>query len=73
MTDAELKTLFSKYGDIKSIKVKKPPTMSQFPTAPSTSFGIAYIDFSSEDAAMKAISELNGYQVGMHALQVDYY
>jgi len=73
--ELELKELFSKYGTIRSIKVKKPQIWSPNVqmSGSSTSYGIAYVDFFKEEDAQKAMKELNGYQIGANRLSIDYY
>ena len=63
--EIKIREIFSKCGTIKSVKIKRPfipPNQRAFASHPTYS-GIAYVDFSDESEAKKAIDELNGKEV----------
>jgi RNA recognition motif-containing protein len=67
MGETELRELFSKYGQVKSIKLKKPQILTPQIQATGTTMahGFAYVDFAKEEDAQNAKENLNGYKVGM--------
>ncbi len=64
--EQHLREIFGKYGQIRSVMIKKPQIWSQNiqNTGATTSSGIAYIDFLKEEDAAKAMKELQGYSAG---------
>lgn len=74
-SEQELRDLFSKYGQIRNLKMKKPQIWNSNiqQMGATTSYGIAYIDFLKEEDAQKAMTELNGTQFGSHHLQIEFY
>ena len=62
MNEAKLREIFSRCGQVRSVKIKKPQIWNQNiqMSGTSTSYGIAYVDFSREEEAERAIQELNG-------------
>ena len=56
ITEDAIRSLFNKFGTIKSVKVKKPPILNpQLAANTTTMSAIAYVDFESEADAAKAI------------------
>ncbi|HON55516.1 MAG TPA: RNA-binding protein [bacterium] len=53
VTDDQLQSLFSQYGEVVSAKVITDRSTSK-------SRGFAFVEFANEEASEKAISELNG-------------
>lgn len=66
ITEQTLREVFGKYGNIRSVKIKRPninaPSMGAGPVF-TTAYGIAYVDFEKEDEAAKALAELNGTEI----------
>ena len=67
MTEKDIHDLFSKFGEVRSIKVKMPNTPSAGDAGIlqdsnlavlSALHGMAYVDFATEEAASKALTEL---------------
>lgn len=61
---AVLTQLFSPYGEIVDVRVITD-------RATGESKGFAFVEMSAEDAAQRAIAELNGTMVGDRALRLD--
>ncbi len=64
MGEAELRQLFEQKGSVESVKI-----MQDQDTGRSRGFG--FIEMSSDEAAQKAIAELNGYSVDGRNLTVN--
>ncbi len=72
--DHFLRELFSKFGVVKSVKVKHPHLKAQNPYMPvATGYCIGYVDFEKEEDASTAIEQLNGYNVNGNQISVAYY
>lgn len=72
----QLKEIFSKYGNIRSLMLKKPKLNSQLGDSSvvlTTAYSIAYVDFEKEEDAAKAIEGLNGSQIEGSAITVEFY
>ena len=66
--------LFSQYGLVQSVKVKKPQTNIRLQNINSMPCA-AYVNFATEEQAQKAQEELNGKQIlpGTNSLRVEFY
>ena len=64
LTEDDLRALFAEFGDVSSVKL-----IIDRETNRSKGFG--FVEMSSDDAANKAIDELNGRDVGGRALRVN--
>ena len=62
--EAELQDLFSKAGNVESVRVMRDP-------ATGRARGFAFVEMSTDDEAQKAASEFNQYQLGGRALTVN--
>jgi len=62
--EAELQELFSKAGNVESVRVMRDP-------ATGRARGFAFVEMSTDDEAQKAASEFNQYQLGGRALTVN--
>ena len=62
--EAELRELFSKAGNVESVRVMRDP-------ATGRARGFAFVEMSTDDEAQKAASEFNQYQLGGRALTVN--
>jgi cold-inducible RNA-binding protein len=62
--EAELQELFGRAGDVEKVTV-----MRDMATGRARGFG--FVEMGSDDAAQKAISELNEYQLGGRSLTVN--
>eukprot|EP00347_Sterkiella_histriomuscorum_P023838 403333212 len=72
--DRRVHELFSQCGNIKSIMVKRPNI--QQPNQPILVTGaqsIAYINYEKEEDALRAINELNGFNLEGSSITVDFY
>lgn len=59
--EEKIKELFSKYGPVRSIKLKKPNIgLNEATALTTTATCLAYVDFEQEADALKAIEGLNG-------------
>lgn len=58
--DAQVSQLFSKFGPIKSTKIKRPEIDVRY-AYQTSGYAIAYVNFEKEEDAAKAIAELNNY------------
>ena len=70
--DGQVASLFSKFGQIRSIKVKRPDIDPRF-TYQTSGYAIAYVNFEKEEDAKKAIAELNNQTVGNQVITVESY
>lgn len=61
--DGQVAQLFSKFGPIRSIKIKRPEIDIRF-AYQTSGYAIAYVNFEKEEDAAKAITELNNSTVG---------
>jgi cold-inducible RNA-binding protein len=64
MTEADLQELFAKVGDVNTIDIVRDPATGQ-------ARGFAFVEMSSVESAERAITELNGQQVGGRNLTVN--
>lgn len=64
VTDAQLNELFAKHGNVTSVNI----ITDKFSNRPR---GFAFVEMESEEAAQKAIAELNGTQLEGRALVVN--
>jgi cold-inducible RNA-binding protein len=62
--NAQLSQLFSAYGDVVDVRVITDRSTGQ-------SKGFAFVEMSTEEAARRAIAELNGTMLGDRALRLD--
>ncbi len=62
--EAELQELFSKAGNVESVRVMRDP-------ATGRARGFAFVEMSTDDEAQKAASEFNQFQLGGRALTVN--
>ena len=62
--EAELQDLFSGAGNVESVRVMRD-------AATGRARGFAFVEMASEDDAQKAITQLNGHQLGGRALTVN--
>jgi RNA recognition motif-containing protein len=62
--NAQLSQLFSPYGDVVDVRVITDRGTGQ-------SKGFAFVEMSTEEAAKRAIAELNGTMLGDRALRLD--
>jgi len=62
--NAQLSQLFSAYGDVVDVRVITDRSTGQ-------SKGFAFVEMSTEEAASRAIAELNGTMLGDRALRLD--
>ena len=62
-TDKELSELFSAYGELSEVSIIKDNQTGR-------SKGFGFVTFANEDAAQKAVSEMNGKEVGGRELKV---
>ncbi|TNV86215.1 hypothetical protein FGO68_gene7587 [Halteria grandinella] len=67
--EQQVRELFSRYGTIKSMRLKKPE-LSRNP-AITIAYAIAYLEFDKEEEALNAIKELNGFAFLGHNLIVE--
>ena len=67
-----MRELFSIYGDVTCVKVKKPPQNFSSSEIPTCS---AYVNFKSNEDALAAQSGMNGKSMGpgAPAIYVDFY
>jgi RNA recognition motif-containing protein len=73
-SDQQLAALFSRFGPVRSVRVKRPHIDISRPLFGGTAaYAIAYINFEKEEDAAKAIKEMNGKQEMGHVLQVELY
>jgi len=63
-TDADLNTMFAKHGTVTSVSI----ITDKYTNRPR---GFAFVEMETEEAAQKAISELNGSQVDGRAIVVN--
>lgn len=73
VTDEQLKLLFSQYGTVKSVRVKRPQIHSRTSPIMTHAYAIAYLEFDKEEQAVRAQAEANGTQFYGSVLQVDFY
>jgi len=64
VTDADLNTLFAKHGTVTSVNI----ITDKFSNRPR---GFAFVEMETEEAAQKAIAELNGTQLEGRAIVVN--
>jgi RNA recognition motif-containing protein len=64
--------LFSKFGPVRSIKVKRPEIDPRF-AYQTSGYAIAYVNFEKEEDAVKAIAELNNQIIGNQVISVVIY
>jgi cold-inducible RNA-binding protein len=62
--DAELQTLFARAGTVESVKVMRD-------MATGRARGFAFVEMSTDEEAQKAITDLNGHQLGGRSLTVN--
>jgi RNA recognition motif-containing protein len=64
--------IFSHYGDVKSVKMKKPPSSHQNYNHQPCS---AYVDFETHEQALAAQKALNGKQLlpGANFIRIEFY
>ena len=62
--EAELQELFSKAGNVESVRVMRD-------AATGRARGFAFVEMATDDAAQKAITEFNQYQIEGRALVVN--
>jgi cold-inducible RNA-binding protein len=62
--EADLQALFARAGDVETVTIVRD-------AATGRARGFAFVEMSSEEAAQKAISELNEYQLGGRSLAVN--
>jgi RNA recognition motif-containing protein len=62
--EAELQELFSKAGNVESVRVMRDP-------ATGRARGFAFVEMSTDDEAQRAASEFNQFQLGGRALTVN--
>jgi RNA recognition motif-containing protein len=62
--DAELQTLFARAGTVESVKVMHD-------MATGRARGFAFVEMSTDEEAQKAITDLNGHQLGGRSLTVN--
>lgn len=62
--NTQLSQLFSAYGDVVDVRVITDRSTGQ-------SKGFAFVEMSTEEAARRAIAELNGTMLGDRALRLD--
>jgi RNA recognition motif-containing protein len=67
VTEAQLSILFSQFGAVKSLRIKRPNGVDPRNVF-TTAYAIAYINFENEEDAKKAIVELNGKSYLNHIL-----
>lgn len=70
--DNQVAQLFSKFGPVRSIKVKRPEIDPRF-AFQTSGYAIAYVNFEKEEDAAKAITELNNQTVGNQVISVGAY
>jgi cold-inducible RNA-binding protein len=63
-TDSDLNTMFAKHGTVTSVNI----ITDKFTNRPR---GVAFVEMETEEAAQKAIAELNGTQLEGRALVVN--
>lgn len=63
MTDEEFEDLFKKFGSMKSCKIVRNRVSGY-------SYGFGFVDFESHEQALKAIDELNGYELENKKIKV---
>lgn len=63
MTDGEFEDLFKKFGSMKSCKIVRHRVSGQ-------SYGFGFVDFQTHEQAIKAIEELNGYELENKKIKV---
>lgn len=70
--EKQVMNLFSDYGVIKQVKIKKPPTFYQNYNHNPCS---AYVNFETHEQAMKALKALNGRQLlpGSNFIRIEFY
>jgi RNA recognition motif-containing protein len=64
VTDADLNTMFAKHGTVTSVNI----ITDKFTNRPR---GFAFVEMETEEAAQKAIAELNGTQIEGRAIVVN--
>jgi cold-inducible RNA-binding protein len=62
--EADLQALFARAGDVESVTIMRD-------AATGRARGFGFVEMSSDEAAQKAISELNDYQLGGRNLTVN--
>jgi RNA recognition motif-containing protein len=62
--EADLQALFARAGDVESVTIMRD-------AATGRARGFGFVEMTSDDAAQKAISELNEYQLGGRNLTVN--
>jgi RNA recognition motif-containing protein len=61
ITEAQLAQLFSRFGPVRSLRIKRPDGVDVRNVLLYTSaYAIAYINFDKEEDATKALIEMNG-------------
>lgn len=70
--DSQIAQLFSKFGPVRSIKVKRPEIDLRF-AYQTKGYAIAYVNFEKEEDAAKAIAELNNSLFGNQQISVEIY
>lgn len=70
--DSQVAQLFSKFGPVRSIKVKRPEIDLRF-AYQTKGYAIAYVNFEKEEDAAKAIAELNNSTFGNQQISVEIY
>jgi RNA recognition motif-containing protein len=63
MQEADIQELFSAHGEVTSVKIIKDRFTGQ-------SKGLGFIAMPNEEEALKAIAELNNYQIGHRKISV---
>ena len=72
--DKDVYELFSQYGTVSSVKVKKPQTNVRLQSINSMPCS-AYVNFATEEQAKAAMTALNGKQIlaGSNSLRIEFY
>jgi len=72
ITEAQLSLLFSRFGAVRSLRIKKPNGVDARNVF-TTAYAIAYVNFENEEDAKKAIIDMNGKTHLGHVLQIEFY
>lgn len=70
ISDEQFRALFSRFGTIKSLRIKKPDVAIRHPGL-TNAYAIAYVEYEKQEESEAAIKEMNGYLFNSHILSVE--